>query len=547
MSYTKQTWQTGDTITAEKLNHIEDGVDDLSRHLSDLQPAATSADVGKALIVKTVDTQTRKPTSYEYGEAGGGLSPIASRLLMTILDEAVYGSDQSSNLALLREELLDLTPVSIEAEYEGEAPLVGTPYASLNYTVTVTYDDSSEAVIDDYAVLTTGNVVSGSNTVTISYEGMTTTCTFTASTATVYTITYNLTHVSSSSSTAFVESGSYYNTVLAVDTDYDLDSVTVMMGGADVTSTVYNNLEILIPAVTGNVVITATATAITYLDPLLRNYNYWTHTYCFSDYNQTQVKNFVSNTTATPPYPALHACTLHWKITNISEEAVSIVEAGFGRINSYSNDFRPTYNNINVAYYVSASTQSGSLAPGASVEGTFEVPAGWTPVFTCNRNLFASYELKISGDYVYDTFSGFTDLPLSPSFPAYGKYRSITWYSDDGTTQIKQGKLTPKKVTDTLENGTYDIWYCVTSDGTSVRNDLLRNELFMGGQNSNTDTEVYYAFSTSPATYPGANIWYHGEMTVGQGQTVIAQTIQGNLDATHNEAQVVKIKKRVTT
>lgn len=33
MSYTKQTWQTGDTITAEKLNHIEDGVDDLSRQL----------------------------------------------------------------------------------------------------------------------------------------------------------------------------------------------------------------------------------------------------------------------------------------------------------------------------------------------------------------------------------------------------------------------------------------------------------------------------------------------------------------------------------
>ena len=26
MSYTKQTWVTGDTITAEKLNHIEDGI-----------------------------------------------------------------------------------------------------------------------------------------------------------------------------------------------------------------------------------------------------------------------------------------------------------------------------------------------------------------------------------------------------------------------------------------------------------------------------------------------------------------------------------------
>lgn len=26
MSYEKTTWQTGDTITSEKLNHLEDGV-----------------------------------------------------------------------------------------------------------------------------------------------------------------------------------------------------------------------------------------------------------------------------------------------------------------------------------------------------------------------------------------------------------------------------------------------------------------------------------------------------------------------------------------
>lgn len=34
MSYTKQTWVTGDTITADKLNHIEDGVEDSSSSLS---------------------------------------------------------------------------------------------------------------------------------------------------------------------------------------------------------------------------------------------------------------------------------------------------------------------------------------------------------------------------------------------------------------------------------------------------------------------------------------------------------------------------------
>ena len=30
MAYEKQTWQNGDTITAEKLNHMEDGIENSS-------------------------------------------------------------------------------------------------------------------------------------------------------------------------------------------------------------------------------------------------------------------------------------------------------------------------------------------------------------------------------------------------------------------------------------------------------------------------------------------------------------------------------------
>lgn len=50
MSYTKQTWQTGDTITAEKLNHIEDGVDDASRQLNDKITSPTSPASGAFLV-----------------------------------------------------------------------------------------------------------------------------------------------------------------------------------------------------------------------------------------------------------------------------------------------------------------------------------------------------------------------------------------------------------------------------------------------------------------------------------------------------------------
>ena len=38
MSYEKHTWESGETITAEKLNHIEDGIADLHKEGSSDQP-----------------------------------------------------------------------------------------------------------------------------------------------------------------------------------------------------------------------------------------------------------------------------------------------------------------------------------------------------------------------------------------------------------------------------------------------------------------------------------------------------------------------------
>ena len=48
MSYVKNTWTTGDVITAEKLNHIEDGVASIS--LPDIDP---TTDAGKVLTVSS--------------------------------------------------------------------------------------------------------------------------------------------------------------------------------------------------------------------------------------------------------------------------------------------------------------------------------------------------------------------------------------------------------------------------------------------------------------------------------------------------------------
>lgn len=67
MSYTKHSWVTGETITAEKLNNIEDGVDDVTRHLSDLDNRVDTLEGGGS-------GESAKPVS-EYGTfQNGGLN-----------------------------------------------------------------------------------------------------------------------------------------------------------------------------------------------------------------------------------------------------------------------------------------------------------------------------------------------------------------------------------------------------------------------------------------------------------------------------------------
>ena len=78
---------------------------------------------------------------------------------------------------------------------------------------------------------------------------------------TTHSVTYNLTNVtvSNNSITSVVE-GDSYQTSVSAKTDYTIDTVTVTMGGVDITSTAYMNGVITIVDVTGNIVITASAT-----------------------------------------------------------------------------------------------------------------------------------------------------------------------------------------------------------------------------------------------------------------------------------------------
>ena len=78
-------------------------------------------------------------------------------------------------------------------------------------------------------------------------------------TDTTYSVTNILTNCSTNNSMTFVGKGGTYAATITPANGYILDAVSVLMGGVDITSTVYADGVINIESVTGNIVITATA------------------------------------------------------------------------------------------------------------------------------------------------------------------------------------------------------------------------------------------------------------------------------------------------
>ena len=73
-----------------------------------------------------------------------------------------------------------------------------------------------------------------------------------------YTVTNNLSNASTSNSDTSVKEGTSYSATITANSNYRIKTVTVTMGGVDITSSVYSNGQINISSVTGDIVITVT-------------------------------------------------------------------------------------------------------------------------------------------------------------------------------------------------------------------------------------------------------------------------------------------------
>lgn len=192
MAYECQNFKNGQVLSAECLNRMEAGIKDACSGVKSIN--GISPDKNGNVNVEIPE------------DDGGGLTDTARILLMTVLKNGVYTSDQSANLAALEEAL---KPSGGGGSDEPDVPVV-----------------PDEPDVPD--------------------EPKT------------YTITNNLTNCNNSNVKTTIAENTAYNAVITAVSGYELLSVVVTMGGSAVTVT---EGVINISSVTGNIVITAIAKA----------------------------------------------------------------------------------------------------------------------------------------------------------------------------------------------------------------------------------------------------------------------------------------------
>lgn len=282
-----------------------------------------------------------------------------------------------------------------------------------SYSCTITSNDGY--TIDSITVTMGGNNITSSavsgNTITInSVSGdivITAVATETSSggDTNTYTITYNLSNCISNNNNTIIDKGGSYTALITPNSDYTMRSITVMMGGTDVTSTVVNNYTINITNVTGNIVITATATQSSSgdasQDALVYSLPSET-TFTGSNYIDTGVRLFTSNTDwtifidyqladTTQANKQLFSCTTKTDTSNkvfgmyMYSQRCMLYGTGVGsaiKINDATGD---------TSRRKIAITKSGSnLIINHDTTNSWDVANGYTQQFTYNSTTYSS-------------------------------------------------------------------------------------------------------------------------------------------------------------
>lgn len=210
-------------------------------------------------------------TALDNLPQGQGVSDDLKAALLQLAQKVAYIGDQGKTCyddlydALYPEKTL----LSITANFQqGQAVVYNTDSLdSLKQYLTVTaiYDDASTETVPSSAYTLSGTLTTGTSVITVTYEGKTDAFNVTVTAAPMsFPVTNNLTGCTTSNSASNVADGSTYNAVITASSDYTLvgATVSITMGGQDITTSAYSGGIITINNVAGALVIAVSAVAV---------------------------------------------------------------------------------------------------------------------------------------------------------------------------------------------------------------------------------------------------------------------------------------------
>lgn len=212
MAYKKKVWKTGDIMKQEDINNIENGIYEAHQELKNLH--------------NYDDTEIKNIIG------SGTLSTLAKDLKGAINEVFQYASNGKTLIAQA------ITGKGVATSNTDTFQTMATNIGLISGKVTgkiLTLDNKKYTLSED----DNGNITAA---------------------IIKFSITNKLTNVSNSNSAIQIDYGNSYSATITANSGYGITSISITMGGVDITSTAFNNNEINISKVTGDLIISISAT-----------------------------------------------------------------------------------------------------------------------------------------------------------------------------------------------------------------------------------------------------------------------------------------------
>jgi hypothetical protein len=389
------------------------------------------------------------------GTGGSGLTVEMATALDNMFKVCAYTKDDVSKeynafrkafgLDMVSATTITLSENSLSFTTLNESRTLKATLTPSNSTDSITWVSSNDNVVrvENGIVTVVGN---GNATITATAtSGVKATCSVkVATTSTIYNVKNNLTNVTTSNSAVTVDGGKNYSALLTVPDNYNIDTVTVTMGGIDITSSAYSNGEILITLVTGDIVITVSASEGQMVDFDVKNLV--VHALRYSDNGNTAMQTIYNSNISYKYEPFVSDYEVTVFVKNTSDEDVTLSALGLAEMKFVTDDFTTLGDLQMVSLYnfKDATPSSNTITAGSTMSFKYTVHKDYMPViFSGQTALDESLEIGISGTFsTYNPIDDFEVLDIN-QMTSSGGYMKHNYYKGNTADSelIKQSSV----------------------------------------------------------------------------------------------------------